>query len=96
MTPWSDKRSQDGCRDCGAFFLDFVGLFDRDRVQVRWSDSRRPTNEQIENAIEAAWAEQTRLADEQGRRLYNGTALPRDKLPDPGARASVDPRRGQL
>jgi len=72
LTPWSDKRSQDGCRDCGVFFLDVVGLFDRDRVQVRWSDSRRPTNEQIESVIEAAWAEQTRLAGEQGRRLYNG------------------------
>jgi hypothetical protein len=72
LTPWSDKRSQDGCRDCGAFFLDFVGHFDRDRVQVRWSDSPRPTNEQIESVIEAAWAEQTRLAAEQGRRLYNG------------------------
>jgi hypothetical protein len=72
VTPWSDKRSQDGCRDCGAFFLDFVGLFDRDRVQVRWSDSPRPTNPQIESAIEAAWAQQTCLAAEQGRRLYNG------------------------
>ena len=57
MTPWSNKGSQDGCRDCEAFFLDVVGLFDRDRVQVRWSDSRRPTNEQIESLIEAAWAE---------------------------------------
>jgi hypothetical protein len=72
VTPWSDKRSQDGCRDCGAFFLDFVGLFGRDRVQVRWSDSPRPTNQQIESIIEAAWDEQTRLAAEQGRRLYNG------------------------
>jgi len=72
VTPWSDKPSQDGCRDCGAFFLDFVGLFGRDRVQVRWSDSPRPTNDQIESVIEAAWAEQTRLAAEQGRKLYNG------------------------
>ena len=67
MTPWSDKRSQNGCRDCGAFFLGFVGLFDRDRVQVSWSASRRATNRRIESAIEAAWAEQTRLAAEQGR-----------------------------
>jgi 8-oxo-dGTP pyrophosphatase MutT (NUDIX family) len=72
VTPWSDKRSQDGCRDCGAFFLDSVGLFDRDRVKVSWSDSPRPTNQQVEAAIEATWAEQTRLAAEQGRKLYNG------------------------
>jgi len=57
LTPWSNKGYQGGCRDCGAFFLDVVGLFDRDRVQVRWSDSRRPTNQQIESLIEAAWAE---------------------------------------
>ncbi len=72
MTPWSNNRAQDGCRDCGAFFLDFVGQFDRDRVQVRWSDSRRPTNEQIEAAIEEAWAEQSRLAAAEGRTLYDG------------------------
>ena len=72
MAQWSDKPSQDGCRDCGAFFLDFVGLFGRDRVQVRWSDSPRPTNRQIESIIEATWDEQTRLAAEQGRRLFNG------------------------
>lgn len=72
MTPWSDNSGQDGCRDCGAFFLDYVGLFDRSRVQVRWSDSKRPTNPDIEQIIEQTWAEQTRLAAEQGRNLFNG------------------------
>ena len=72
MTPCSNNGVRDGCRDCGAFFLDFVGQFDRDRVQVRWSDSRRPTNEQIEAAIEEAWAAQTRVAAAEGRRLYDG------------------------
>ncbi len=41
-------------------------------MKVRWSDSHRPTNEQIEADIEKVWAEQTRLAAAQGRRLYNG------------------------
>lgn len=72
MTPWSDKTTGDGCRDCGAFFLDFVGHFDRQQVQVRWSTSRRPTNPEIEALIEAAWTEQSRLASEEGRSLFNG------------------------
>ena len=72
MTPWSDKPSPDGCRDCGAFFLDFVGLFDRSRVRVRWSQSQRPTNPEIEKLIEHAWAEQSRQAAGDGRNLFNG------------------------
>ena len=72
MTPLSANGPRAGCRDCGAFFLDFVGQFGPDRVQVLWSDSHRPTNEQIDADIERIWTEQMRIAAAAGRRLYNG------------------------
>ena len=72
MTPWSDKPTPDGCRDCGAFFLDFVGMFSRDAVHVRWSNSKRSTNPQIEQLIEDAWSKSSRQAENAGRTLFNG------------------------
>ena len=66
------RRAGEASRDCGAFYLDLVGQFGPREVHVRWSDSRRPSNEQVDRTIEATWLEETRRAAADGRTLFNG------------------------
>lgn len=72
MIPGSTSRCGDGCRDCGTFYLDFVGQFGPQQVHVRWSDSRRHSNERVDAQIDRTWDEQVALAAASGQRLYDG------------------------
>lgn len=59
-------------RDCGTFFLDVVGQYARQDVEVLWTDQPRPTKPDIERRIEVSWDEAVQKAQSEGRRLYNG------------------------
>ena len=72
MAPWSADGRGNGCHDCGAFLLDFVGRFRRGDVSVRWSEGQRPSSEAEDRAIEEAWHEQLAAARRDGRWLVNG------------------------
>lgn len=69
------KQTDNGCccrRDCGAFYLDHVGLFDSRCVRVCRSDERRKSTEELDRSIEQTWNEQVELAALHGKVLYNG------------------------
>ena len=52
MIPRATGRCGDGSRDCGTFYLDFVGQFGPQQVDVHWSESRRHSNEQVDRQID--------------------------------------------
>jgi 8-oxo-dGTP pyrophosphatase MutT (NUDIX family) len=66
------SQANDGCRDCGAFFLDIVGAFRRQDVAVRLSPAQRTTCPEVEQVIEQTWKKELALAQLSGRRLYDG------------------------
>jgi 8-oxo-dGTP pyrophosphatase MutT (NUDIX family) len=72
MIAGTPGRCGDGSRDCGSFYLDFVGQFGPEQVHVHWSESRRHSNEQVDRQIEHTWQEQLALAQAKGQRLYDG------------------------
>ncbi|MFP4104601.1 MAG: hypothetical protein ACLFVU_00795 [Phycisphaerae bacterium] len=72
MTSFNAFQSSGGSRDCGSFFLDVVGRFGPDQVNVNWLETPRPTNEQIEEMIDNAWSNELKKAKTIGRRLFNG------------------------
>ncbi len=61
-----------GSQDCGRFFLDFVGRYAPEQVSVRWCDTPRATNEEIDSLIEQTWHRETTKAGQTNRRLFNG------------------------
>jgi len=56
----------------GPFLLDVTGTYLPENVTLRWSDSPRSTNREVENLIEQTWADRVRGDGKQGRRLFNG------------------------
>ena len=62
----------DGPCDCGTFFLDVVGPFDRDHVTHHWSDAARATNDELERLIDQAWQVALWQARRKGLKLFNG------------------------
>jgi 8-oxo-dGTP pyrophosphatase MutT (NUDIX family) len=62
----------DGCRDCGAFFIDATGAFGPGEIIVQWSAQRRTSSDLIERLIEQAWREELASAAKFGRDLFNG------------------------
>ena len=64
--------SGDGPCDCGTFFLDVVGPFDRARVTDRWTGATRSTNDQLERLIDQAWEVALWQAKRKGVHLFNG------------------------
>lgn len=70
MNPHTQSNSDS--RDCGSFFLDAVGPFKPDDVQVQWHDQPRPTCAHVEELIEGAWQRQLTDAQATGGHLYNG------------------------
>ncbi len=62
-----------GIRDCGRFFLDHFGHYVPRNIRVRWSGDPRQSNREIDEIIEATWAKETGRAQEDQRRLFNGS-----------------------
>lgn len=62
----------DGPCDCGTFFLDVVGPFDRARVTECWTDATRATNDELERLIDQTWQVALRRAERSGLSLFNG------------------------
>lgn len=72
MQPSETQRHEDGPRDCGTFFLDFVGQFRPADVAVRWDDQPRLTNNKVEDLIDQTWTAELAKAQACGRKLFNG------------------------
>ena len=64
--------SEDGTRDCGRFFLDLVGCFSRNDLDVQWSDEPRHSNEQIDQLIDETWRKELTEAQKTERKLFDG------------------------
>jgi hypothetical protein len=62
-----------GSRDCGRFFLDVVGRFAPEQMNVRWTGDPRTSNEEVDALIEQTWDREKTLADQAKRRLFNGS-----------------------
>jgi len=74
MQAYQVHTSNGGVRDCGAFFLDMVGEFHRQHLQIDWSLSkRRHTHEEIEKLIDQAWASHSEKVHRTSGRLFNGS-----------------------
>jgi len=69
---YREMNASDGPCDVGPFFLDVTGTYLPEDVTVQWSDSPRPTNREVEDLIERAWAERTGGGTKQSPRLFNG------------------------
>jgi hypothetical protein len=61
-----------GSRDCGRFFLDVVGRFAPEQMDVRWTPQQRVSNDEVDELIEQTWHREKTRADESQRRLFNG------------------------
>ena len=72
VEPTHQQNLVDGPCDMGPFFLDATGTYLPENVTLRWSDSPRPTNREVENLIEQAWADRVGGMGKQGCRLFNG------------------------
>ena len=69
--PLSDIPDE-GRRDCGTFFLDVVGAFQRQDVTVCWSDQPRAKNDQVDRLIDQAWEVALWQAKKAGQNLFDG------------------------
>lgn len=58
--------------DCGTFFLDCAGCFDRSQLILSSSSAPRHTNPQVDEIIEQTWRNETQRAGAAGRMLFNG------------------------
>lgn len=61
-----------GSRDCGRFFIDVLGQFQRGDIHVTWRDGRRQAHPAVRDDIEATWREEMARATDKGLMLYNG------------------------
>ena len=65
-------QSSSDSRDCGAFFLDVIGQYAPGEIVLLSSTEQRETHPRVEEIIERTWQEHVALAQQQGRRLFNG------------------------
>ncbi len=72
MSAEPTDRHSDGCRDCGAFFVEVLGKFARSAVSVNWTDKPWSADEDTRDIIEQAWQEELLRAQQAGRHVYDG------------------------
>jgi hypothetical protein len=71
LTP-DPEPMRDGPQDCGAFFLDATGPFDRTSLEVSWRQQPRPRRQDVEELIDQAWTQRQAKAQRDGANLFNG------------------------
>jgi hypothetical protein len=92
MQAYEAHKTNGGVRDCGRFFLDFVGQFTAEQVRVDWKNSRRNPEPEIEEIIEKTWNESLQKARETGGKLFNGRLCRLiDCATDDGLRLTLGP-----
>jgi len=73
MQKYQVQQTNGGVRDCGRFFLDFTGEFQPQHLNVRWTEQRRRTHEEIERLIDLAWEHHRDQARRCPRKLFDGS-----------------------
>lgn len=61
-----------GSRDCGRFFLDVVGRYNRDQVKVAWIPAAHIISDELQGQIDQTWQDQADLAARTNVKLYDG------------------------
>jgi hypothetical protein len=72
MTPQHDEFTNGGSRDCGRFFIDVLGKYNRADIHVVWREGTREFHPEVREDIERTWEEQFAKATAKGVMLYNG------------------------
>jgi hypothetical protein len=71
MSPERD-HADGGCRDCGRFFIDVIGQFQRGDVRVAWREESREIPPALERHIEETWLAEAARAAKDDVLLYDG------------------------
>ncbi len=70
----SEYKRRPDMRPIGApITIEAAGRFTRDDVTVTWTDEVRHTHLDLEAVIAETWTERTRMAEEKGQLLFNGS-----------------------
>jgi hypothetical protein len=72
MQAYEAHKTNGGVRDCGRFFLDFVGQFKAQDVQVEWRDQPHELEAPIQEVVESTWRTELDKTRHTRRKLYNG------------------------
>jgi hypothetical protein len=72
MSPERYEFTNGGSRDCGRFFLDVVGKFTRQQIDIAWDDRPRVVPDALDHEYEQTWLAESEQAAKRGASLYNG------------------------
>lgn len=61
-----------GSRDCGMFFIDVLGKFGRDQLDITWDSQPRQVSAALDAQFEETWQREMEQAVKRGAVLYNG------------------------
>jgi len=67
-----ENISTPGARDCGTFYLDVMGAFGREDLDLRWTDQARPSDADVDVLIDHAWKKELQRAEKDGCNIFNG------------------------
>ena len=62
----------DGPQDCGSFFLEALGPYRPEQLQLQWTAQARPVVEEVEHFIDTSWQRRRNQAAAQGLQLWDG------------------------